>query len=276
MKSMRGMYMDIFQKEGAEQLRIKKWEEKRPGLYAGFTTRNGGKSNDPYDTFNMGLHVQDEYKNVIDNREHLGNLTPFPVNTWVSGQQTHQTNLHIVRTADKGKGATDFKTSIPATDGLITNEKGILNTAFFADCVPLFFFDQTSGYIGIAHAGWKGTVGRIGEKMVENLTGLGVDVSSLLVAIGPCITAPYYEVDEHVISKIDSSLRQHVAEKNKNNRYLLDLKQLNKKILRQSGISETNIDMTDYCTYQHKETFFSHRRDDGKTGRMLGFIGYQS
>lgn len=276
MENFGGMEMDILQKEGSEQLRIKKWEKQHPGLYAGFTTRNGGKSIGPYDTLNMGMHVKDTYENVIDNRTHLAKLISFPVDTWVSGQQTHQTNIHIVHAADKGKGAVDFETSIPKTDGLITNEKGVLNTAFFADCVPLFFFDPVSGYIGIAHAGWKGTVAGIGEKMVKTFIRLGVDISSLLAVIGPCITTPYYEVDEQVVSKIDLAFKEYVTERTDNNRFLFDLKKLNKEILCQAGISEMNIDVTDYCTYRHSETFFSHRRDSGKTGRMLGFIGYHS
>lgn len=268
--------MDIFQKDDLELLRLKQWEENHPGLYAGFTTRNGGKSNAPYGTLNMGLHVHDEYKNVIYNREHLSKQIPFPVHTWVSGQQTHQTNIHIVHPSDKGKGAISYDTSIPQVDGLITAEKGILNTAFFADCVPLFFLDSANSYIGIAHAGWKGTVGRIAEKMVQQLVEIGADLSCLHVAIGPSITAPYYEVDDHVISEIDTSFRQGVVKKSKANHYLLDLKQLNKEMLIQSGVLEENINVTAYCTYRDTETFFSHRRNNGKTGRMLGFIGFQS
>src|SRR5699024_1685853 len=124
-------------------------------------------------------------------------------------------------------------------------------------------------------AGWKGTVKRIAEKMVQTLKEAGVNTSSLLVAIGPCITAPYYEVDERVFSKIDTTLRQHVTETLESNRFLLDLKQLNKMILIQSGVLEKNIDITNYCTYRDEDMFFSHRRDNAKTGRMLGFIGLQ-
>jgi len=268
--------MDIFQTVGVEQLRLKKWEDKYPGLYAGFTTRNGGNSLGAYGTLNMGFHVHDIYENVVANRKHLSDLIPFTVNAWVGGQQIHQTNIHIVHSTDMGKGANTNESAIAQTDGLITNEKGILNTALFADCVPLFFFNPLSGFVGIAHAGWKGTTGRIAEKMVWELSRLGSDPARLLVAIGPCITAPHYEVDENVISHIDDSLRHVVVEKKENNRYLLDLKRLNKEILLQSGVDEDHIDVTDFCTYRDSEIFFSHRRDHGKTGRMLGFIGYQA
>lgn len=268
--------MDIFQKEGIEQLRLHKWENEHPGLRAGFTTRNGGNSTGVYGTLNMGLHVPDDYENVMTNRKYLASLIHFSVDNWVSAEQVHQKHIHIVQSADKGRGAVSFETSIPQVDGLISNEPGILNTAFFADCVPLFFFEPSSGYIGLAHAGWKGTVGRIAEKMVEKLREAGADLSHLRVAIGPAVSAHFYEVDEHVISCVDKNLVSFVAHKNANDRYLLDLKALNKYILMQSGIHDTQIEVSDYCTFRDEETFFSHRRDRGKTGRMLGFIGFGS
>src|SRR5699024_9286854 len=104
--------MEIFQRDGALQLRLKRWEEIKPGLYAGFTTRNGGNSTGAYGTLNMGLHVHDRHDTVIDNRTYLSQLIPFPVNTWVCGEQTHQTNIHIVRTADMGKGALTHESSL--------------------------------------------------------------------------------------------------------------------------------------------------------------------
>ncbi|PAV29923.1 hypothetical protein CIL05_08575 [Virgibacillus profundi] len=255
-------------------LHIEKWQKTNPKLIAGFTTRNGGVSTPPFHTLNTGLHVHDEHKDVITNRRKLSESLNIPLSSWVSGEQVHHTNVKQINSNDKGKGAITYQSSIKGIDGLITNEKGILCTAFFADCIPLYFFDPKTGYIGIAHAGWKGTVSRIAEKMVQELQKTGVNKDDLFVAIGPGISQQFYEVGENVIKHIDMKDREKTVIQQANNRYLLDLKQLNVEILLQSGVLRHNIDITNYCTFNDKDLFFSHRRDNGKTGRMLGFLGF--
>ncbi|WP_100011037.1 peptidoglycan editing factor PgeF [Lentibacillus sediminis] len=264
-----------FQQENHESfLTIKKWQEADPRLKAGFTTRNGGVSPDPFTTLNLGLHVSDEKEKVLTNRQMLAENLEMPLTNWAAGEQIHQTNVEKLSRSDRGRGSTDHQQAIKGTDGFITKERGILCTAFFADCVPLFFFDPETGFIGIAHAGWKGTVNRMAEQMVEKLTDEGVNLKSLLVCIGPCISRGYYEVDEQVIRQIPAADQEKVITVQGEGRFLLDLKQLNVEILLQAGVLRNNIDVTTYCTYREESLFFSHRRDKGKTGRMLGFIGY--
>ncbi len=255
-------------------LHIDQWQKISPHLKVGFTTRIGGESASPFDSLNMGLHVPDKIVDVVTNREKLASTLHAPMDTWVSGEQVHQTNIKMVNKEDRGKGATTYQSSIKEVDGLITNQSGLLCTAFFADCVPLFFFDPVSGYIGIAHAGWKGTVQHMAEKMVACFVRAGVKKSDLLVAVGPCISQPFYEVNHVVIDAIDEKYRGKSVIAKGNDQFLLDLKQLNVEILLQSGILRHNIDVTNYCTFKQQNLFFSHRRDNGKTGRMLGFLGY--
>ncbi|MEW9676553.1 peptidoglycan editing factor PgeF [Lentibacillus sp. L22] len=255
-------------------LLIDTWKQINPKLCAGFTTRNGGVSKQPFSSFNHGLHVQDDKQDVLNNRKRLAQMLGFPLQDWVGAEQVHATEIITVTDDDKGKGSVSLEDSLAGVDGIITNKPGILCTAFFADCVPLFFFDQTTGYIGIAHAGWKGTVNRMAEKMVKQLQHTGSDVRHLNVIIGPCISQANYEVDQRVIQSIPTQLQKHTVKKLANHRYLLDLKQLNKEILLQCGVFRHNIGITNYCTFRDESLFFSHRRDHGKTGRMLGFIGY--
>ncbi|MFD1038068.1 peptidoglycan editing factor PgeF [Virgibacillus byunsanensis] len=267
---------DLFYQDDISFLHIEKWQRMNERLKVGFTTRNGGVSKAPFHSLNFGLHVSDHKAEVIANRELLANKLKLPLESWVSGEQTHKTNIKIISQEDKGKGSVDVHDALKDTDGLITNKPGIACTAFFADCVPLYFFDPITGYIGIAHAGWKGTVNRIAEQMIQTFKNVGADPTNILVAIGPCISQEAYEVDENVIHYVDDNLRSKVAIPKENNRYLLDLKQLNVEILLQYGILRNNIDVTKYCTLQHNHLFFSHRRDNGKTGRMLGYIGYST
>lgn len=255
-------------------LQIDKWTRLNSQLKVGFTTRIGGYSVSPYKSLNMGFHVSDEKEIVVQNRRNLSDIISMPLDLWICGKQTHETNVMKVDKGSRGKGATSYETSLNRTDSLITREKGILCTALFADCVPLYFFDPISGYIGIAHAGWKGTVNKIAEKTIKKLCANGVHPSDLQVAIGPSISKDNYEVDDRIISKLKDSYIEKCVTKKENNRYLLDLKQLNVEILLQNGIHSNNIEITSFCTYTNENLFFSHRRDHGMTGRMLGFIGY--
>lgn len=264
---------EIFQQKDPTFLSIELWQSQNNSLVAGFTTRLGGVSQSPFDTFNLGMHVNDQLQDVLANRNELGKSLRMPLSQWVAAEQIHGNQIHIVDKHDKGKGAQTFDSSIKKTDGLITREPGILCTAFFADCVPLYFFDPITTYIGIAHAGWRGTTNKIGARMVEQMQNLGVNPKNILVAIGPSISQEKYEVDETVINQIDELYRESVSIKHSGTKYLLDLKLLNKQILLDSGIKELNIEMTKHCTYTKQGLFFSHRRDQGKTGRMLGYIG---
>lgn len=256
-------------------LTIKDWTEKVPGLQVGISTRQGGCSEPPFDTLNLGLHVSDENEKIVENRRRLAKKLNIELENWVCGEQIHQTNIAIVTSKDKAKGVTEVENAIAGCDGFILKEPGILCTAFFADCVPLYFFDPKTGWLGIAHAGWKGTVGRMAEKMVRKLEAMGVNIHTLLVVIGPCIGTSFYEVDERVISKIPEEYREKVVYPTDNKHGLLDLKKLNHEILIQAGVPYENISVTKYCTFGDEKLFYSHRRDHGRSGRMLGFIGYK-
>lgn len=256
-------------------LHIKNWENKVPGLVAGFTSRRHGVSDTPYDSWNMGLHVGDKTADVLRNRQILAEKVSIPLDSFVVGEQIHGTQVKKIGQYEKGCGSKQLDTSLKGIDGIYTKEKGILCAAFFADCVPLFFLDPVSGWIGIAHAGWKGTVGRIAEKMVWKLTDAGANPSDLLAVIGPCISKENYEVDDQVIKHLTDREQEIAASDLANGRYLLDLKKLNENILYDAGLPEENVAITNYCTFDDERLFFSHRRDRGKTGRMLAFIGYR-
>ncbi|MCT1904218.1 peptidoglycan editing factor PgeF [Oceanobacillus sojae] len=268
--------MEPFKLKSETRLHLSSLEEGVPGLIAGFTTKNGGVSEGPYRQLNMGLHVSDDEKRVLKNRSILSRELNIPLNRWVCGEQVHGTKIHLSGTEDAGKGSVSSDSSISGVDGLIINEAdGLLATAFFADCVPLFFVDPTTRIAGIAHAGWKGTVAQIAGEMVRKLDQAGASVKDLKVAVGPSISKENYVVDDFVLSHLTDDQKQKFTEEVSPNQYLIDLKELNVDILVQSGVFRHNIEVTKYCTFQDETIFFSHRRDKGKTGRMLGFIGFE-
>ncbi|MFG6148991.1 peptidoglycan editing factor PgeF [Halobacillus sp. B23F22_1] len=242
-------------------------------VVAGITSRKDGYSEVPFQSLNMGLHVSDQSHKVIQNRKALGEELSIPLAQWVMGEQVHGTEIKVVAEADKGKGAFQHKDSLKGIDGIITNQKDILLTAFYADCVPLLFLDPKSAWIGVAHAGWKGTVQEMVRHMTERLEEQGTERSDIRLVIGPCISQSHYEVDGRVTSRIGEGYKKQVLKKNNENKFNLDLKELNRQIAINAGILNNNIEVSNYCTYEEEQLFFSHRRDHGRTGRMLAYIG---
>lgn len=257
---------------------IKTWMDQYKGLVAGMTTKNGGVSNGPYTSLNFGFHVGDDPENVLMNRKRLSRKLDFSLHDWVGAEQIHDVVIRKVTNSDKGKGSDSYEESFKGTDGFYTNEQGILLTLCYADCVPLFFIAPEQRMIGTAHAGWKGTVKQIAVHMVEQWKQDGIDPQQIYVTIGPCICKKCYIVDKRVIDLVQNIL-EDVEQKTynliKEGQYELDLREVNRQLLFKAGVPEENIFVTNYCSSCDESEFFSHRRDHGKTGRMLSFIGWK-
>ncbi|KAB7707981.1 peptidoglycan editing factor PgeF [Bacillus aerolatus] len=257
---------------------IKDWHEAVPGLVAGFSTKVGGKSTGDFNSLNTGFHVNDRPEEVRANRQTIGELLGFPAETWIGACQTHGNRIEGVTKLDSGKGALHYNTSFSDTDGLYTNEKGILLTLCYADCVPLYFLSRKHERVGTAHAGWKGTVLGIGFHMVEQWKKDGITPEEIEAVIGPSICKKCYKVDNRVIDAarrwVNDSPLPFSPVIGDPGQFHLSLQHLNELILIKAGIPKQSIRSTKRCTSCSTE-FFSHRRDQGKTGRMVGFIGWK-
>lgn len=258
--------------------RLDSWNQQYPGLTAGITSRHNGFSGHPYLSLNLGFHVGDNPDDVLTNRESISGKIGVSLEHWVGTEQVHQSVIKKIRQEDAGKGAKDLQSAIQGTDGIYTAEENILLTSLYADCVPLFFMSPVNGLIGLAHAGWKGTVGHIGSKMIEKwVKDEGVQIEDIFVAIGPSISDCCYEVDKRVIDQVKqalpvatSNLPYHQVD---DEHFMLNLREVNKQILVHCGIREENITETSFCTSCQNEHFFSHRKEQGKTGRIMSYIG---
>jgi len=260
-----------------EHLTIPKWKELMPTVSVGFSTRNGGLSIEHFNSMNLALHVHDEIETVVSNRKKLTSAIGFPFEAWTSAEQVHGNNIEIVTLDMRGKGRMEQLDNIKDADGIVTNLPDILLTSFYADCVPLFFLDPVKGVIGLAHAGWRGTVLHIAEKMIDSMKySFHSNVDDIRVAIGPSIGPCCYEVNSQVIDPLIQSMSFIPSEAifdKRDGHFDLDLKKTNEQILKNAGILSKHIEVSTYCTSCHSELFFSHRRDNGKTGRMASWIG---
>lgn len=268
---------EVFSEIHPECLAVEQWQNENSDLVAGVTTRKGGLSEPPFNTLNMGFHVNDELDTVLKNRERFAEIISFPLNQWVGSEQVHGSTIQKVTKEDMGLGARTIQDAISAADGLYTKERGILLTSLYADCVPLLFFARNHGIIGVAHAGWKGTVQLIGPKMTEKWNNdEGVPLNDIQVAIAPCISKEAYEVDDFVINKVLNALPyaegKAVYTKKANGKYQLDLRLLNKHLLIEAGIEERNIYVSSICTAED-DRLYSYRAESGETGRFMSYIG---
>lgn len=162
---------------------------------------------------------------------------------------------------------------------MITDEKNIMLATFYADCVPLFFVDAKHKAIGLAHSGWRGTVARMGLRMVEAMAReYGTKPEDLTAAIGPSICRDCYEVSEDVAEAFAKEFckpgqNEEILTDKGNGKFLLDLWRANEIVLTEAGIAPDKIQVTDICTCCNPEYLFSHRASKGKRGNLGAFMG---
>ena len=191
-----------------------------------FTTRLGGVSTGEFASMNMAFNRGDNPDSVTENYKRFCKSAGFDYESLVASAQDHHTVVRAVTSAEKGIGIYKPR-DMESVDALITNEKGVTLVTYYADCTPLFFVDTKNKAIGLAHAGWRGTVGRIGEKVVEKMTELyGTNPADIKAAIGPAISVCCYEVDypcaEHFLNLADLDSSKFVFEKESVQAYLPD------------------------------------------------------
>jgi YfiH family protein len=236
------------------------------GWTAGFTTRGAG---------NTALHVGDDPDAVISRRRAASSALGWDFEAWTCGEQVHGNQVYVVRREDRGRGRLDRQSAIADSDALLTDEPDVLLVQYFADCVPLYFADPVTGAFGLAHAGWKGTVADIAGAAVRKMTETyGTAPDHLLAAVGPSIGSCCYEVDRTVIDRVlPLADGAEVLIPAGEGRARLDLKELNRHLMIKAGILPSRIEMTTWCTGCRTDLFFSHRMENGSTGRMMSWLG---
>lgn len=270
--------------QAPDRLEITNWTTSMPWLSAGFTGRNGGVSKAPYHSLNLAYHVGDDPADVLENRRRLTQLLGYDTRSWTCAEQVHGTCVAVVREGDAGRGYVDRESAFQDTDGLVTDVPGVLLTSFYADCVPLYFVDPVNRAIGLAHAGWKGTVSRIAEVVIHTMEQTyGSRREDIRAAIGPSIGECCYEVDEKVMARVREALEPATGEKSDitsfskktedHEKTMLNLKELNRIIMIKAGILPTHIECSSWCTSCNPNLFFSYREQGGTTGRMASWIG---
>jgi len=259
-------------KYGLKYITVPEWENR--GVSIGFSSRLGGVSPEPYKSLNLALHVGDDYNNVIENRRRYLSLFALPLSNMVCCEQVHGNSIVIVDKKLKGSGAIDKNSALPGCDAMVTAAPEVLLTAFYADCIPLFFFDPEKRVVGLAHSGWKGTMGHIAVNTVRAMQNIFNCFSrDIQVFIGPGIGSCCFAIGDDLAYKVQKEFSYSAGIlKGEKGRFTWDLRLTIKIMLEEVGIKSYNIIDCNLCTACDPHNFFSYRRDQGRTGRMAAVI----
>lgn len=222
------------------------------------TTRGGGVSAAPFDTFNLGDHVDDDPAAVASNRAHLVDM--------LGCQPAWLRQVHGIVVAEADPAV------VVEADGNWTATPGIACTAMTADCLPALFCDRAGSRVAAAHAGWRGLAGGVLEATVRELD---VAPQELLVWLGPAIGPAAFEVGGEVR---DAFVMQHAEAANafvpsvNAGKFMADIYQLAR--IRLAAIGVTAVSGGGFCTYSDPR-FYSYRRSP-RTGRFASLIWLQS
>lgn len=231
------------------------------GIRAFSTLRGCTNPSNPYDGFNACHYTGDDRVHVEACRRELSRVVGgMPL---VIPHQTHSLN---VMTVDSATDA--FPENV---DALVTSLPGVALVVHTADCVPVFLADAEAGVVGIAHSGWKGTLGRIAALTVEAMAREGASPKSIRAAIGPSICCESYEVGPELAVKFhDAGLGAFVA--SEYTRPHIDLAAAVAFTLIGAGLSRENILLSGECTLCNPERRFSARALGVASGRISSVI----
>lgn len=236
--------------------------------------REGGVSKPPYDSANMALHVGDDPVAVLENRSRLCSELDMNPNDLVCAEQVHGNRVVKVTEEDRGNGATNADDALRSVDGLVTDVRRLPLAVFTADCVPIFLYEPTQKVVGIAHAGWRGTLLGAAETLVKTLMdAFGGNPELCRVALGPSAGPCCYEVGDDVARAFRE--RQHHDERilspGQQGKVHLDLWEANMLQLERRGVARNKIVCARQCSVCSTK-YFSCRRDGSITGRNMSVI----
>ncbi len=237
------------------------------------STRVGGVSQGTHGSLNVSFKVSDDPLRVEENRELLSRATGMDLKKAVWVDQIHGDKILKLDAKNSPKGGT-----LGEADGLITQTAGVPIMIQVADCLPVLFYDPIHKAIGLAHAGWRGTVTHVAAKtllaMGENY---GTRPEEVRAALGPCIGPCCFEVGEDVRIQFADVFpwAAEVMEGSTKDHWKLNLSEANARQLIEVGVKKENLIRSELCTIQNIDLFYSHRAEASakkQTGRMGVFM----
>ncbi len=237
-------------------------------LLQGIFTRLGGVSQGPFASLNVGHTVGDDPANVEANLGIIYRVLGVAADAVVTARQVHGDRVALVTAYDGGK-------IFPETDALISDIPGLVLLLRFADCVPVLCYAPRERAVGLAHAGWQGTVKKIAQKTaLEMMETFRCRPDDLLVGLGPAIGPCCFEAGPEVIEALRAShprAEELLSQVQPDGKAHVDLLQANVQQLAEIGVRR--VELAGMCTSCLRHEFYSHRAEAGRTGRFAVAIG---
>lgn len=247
--------------------------DKAGGVSHGFSTREGGITVDPP---KASLNLS--WTRCGSPEEVIANFKIFAEGAGIDYDDmavvNHEHGANVLRIAHEHRGRGFYKDPLPPCDGIITDDPTVTLVTSHADCGAYFFYDPVHRAIGMAHAGWKGTLLRIGAEMARRMAEeFDTDPSDIIAATGPCICRDCFEVDADLGEKFQSEFGYPgISRPGRPGKAYVDLELAAAVQFVEAGIRPESITLMNACTYENRQHFFSHRRDKGITVSMAAYI----
>ena len=247
--------------------------DKAGGVSHGFSTREGGITVDPP---KASLNLS--WTRCGSPEEVIANFKIFAEGAGIDYDDmavvNHEHGANVLRIAHEHRGRGFYKDPLPPCDGIITDDPTVTVVTSHADCGAFFLYDPENRAVGMAHAGWKGTLLRIGAEMARRMAEeFDTDPSDIIAATGPCICRDCFEVDADLGEKFQSEFGYPgISRPGRQGKAYVDLELAAAVQFVEAGIRPESITLMNACTYENRQHFFSHRRDKGITGSMAAYI----
>ena len=234
------------------------------------STRMGGYSAAPYESLNLSLSSGDNPLRVIQNRELLASVLGFAADSILTSWQVHSNKVRIITKKSIESDASHQRIPKEAADAMVTNVSNICLMNLTADCASVVCYDPREKVIGLAHAGWRGTVKGVTGNLIRAFKEeFGSRPESILAGIGPSIGPCCYEVGPEVIKEVERNLGEGlIGEISSDGKGYFDLWGANKRQLTEAGVPDKNIEIAGECTRCKPELFYSYRRQGKNSGRI--------
>ncbi len=224
-----------------------------------FTSRVGGVSHAPYESFNLGTHVGDVPEDVAENRRRLAHSLDLSSECFVWMEQVHSNTVTVV--------SEPHPDPVPTTDALVTTCPGLVLGVLVADCTPVLLSDHEAGVVAAVHAGRLGARNGIVARTVERMLALGATASHIHALLGPAAAGASYEVPRELAEDMETHLPGSKTTTSWGT-YGVDIRRGLVHQLHHLGVTAVDVDPRDTIT---DESFFSYRRE-GTTGRQAGLV----
>ena len=237
------------------------------------TTRHGGCGTGAYGSFNINRFCGDSNENISENRRRLCRLLGIGDDRLLMPHQVHGTKTVAVDEQLLGLAASERTAALDGFDAIMTDVRGVCIGVSTADCIPVLLYDTAKKAVCAVHAGWRGTVRRIVEKALAEMSMVyGTSASDIVAQIGPGISLDSFEVGDEVyeIFAGENFNMEHVSRRNEaSGKWHINLPECNRRQLLQVGVCEENIEVSDVCTFKQCDRFFSARRLGVNSGRIF-------